>query len=130
MGACSNCGVMLQPGDRFCNGCGTPVRGSATPAAPPRYAPVPAAPQGYPPQPAPYVPPAAVPAGYAPSPQPQAIARCQLGHEIVRGTSYCALGHPIALEQMQFANDAYGASFPAPVYAAPAQPPVYAPSPH
>jgi pSer/pThr/pTyr-binding forkhead associated (FHA) protein len=144
MGACSNCGVMLQPGDRFCNGCGTSVGGTAMPGAPPRYAPVPAAPQGYPAeapsaphapapypaqpaQPPPYVPPAAAPAGYAPPPQPQTIARCQLGHEIVRGTSYCALGHPIALDQMQFANDTYGASFPAPVYAAPAQPPQYAP---
>src|ERR1019366_4103031 len=29
-------------------------------------------------------------------------------HEIAPGASYCAQGHPIALDQMQFANDAYG----------------------
>src|ERR1019366_4096129 len=36
------------------------------------------------------------------------VARCQMGHEIAPGASYCAQGHPIALDQMQFANDAYG----------------------
>ncbi len=40
-------------------------------------------------------------------------ARCQAGHEILPGASYCAQGHPIALEQMQFSNnDPYGAGAP------------------
>lgn len=34
--------------------------------------------------------------------------RCQMGHEIAPGASYCAHGHPIALDAMPFANDAYG----------------------
>jgi hypothetical protein len=149
MGACSKCGVMLQPGDRFCNGCGTAVAAGATPGAAPRYAPAPA-PQGYPPQPpqayppqpsyaphhahpeAPYVPsayaPPASPAYAAPAPAPQTTARCQLGHEVVRGTSYCALGHPIALDQMQFANDGYAAAL-SPTYAAPIPAPQHAPRP-
>ena len=35
--------------------------------------------------------------------------RCQMGHDIAPGASYCAQGHPIALDAMQFAQDAYGA---------------------
>jgi hypothetical protein len=31
-----------------------------------------------------------------------------MGHEIAPGASYCAQGHPIALDAMQFAGDAYG----------------------
>jgi pSer/pThr/pTyr-binding forkhead associated (FHA) protein len=31
-----------------------------------------------------------------------------MGHDIAPGASYCAQGHPIALDAMQFANDAYG----------------------
>jgi hypothetical protein len=45
-----------------------------------------------------------------------------MGHEIAPGASYCAQGHPIALDQMQFANDAYGAP---PAYPAPAAPSPY-----
>jgi hypothetical protein len=37
--------------------------------------------------------------------------RCQAGHDIAPGGSYCAQGHPIALDQMQFANDPYGAGY-------------------
>jgi hypothetical protein len=59
-------------------------------------------------------------------------AYCQLGHEIAAGLSYCAFGHPIALQQMQFVPPpAYGAPVPAPVapqpYAAP--PPMAVPAP-
>ena len=32
-----------------------------------------------------------------------------MGHEIAAGASYCAHGHPLALDNMQFSNDAYGA---------------------
>lgn len=128
MSACSNCGVMVQPGDRFCNGCGTPIGRAPAPApvalaapayaappnyaAPPAYSPPPAAPV-YTPRPPPG------PPAFAPQAPPSSTAaRCQLGHEIVPGTSYCALGHPIALDQMQFANDAYGVGFSSPTYAA------------
>jgi pSer/pThr/pTyr-binding forkhead associated (FHA) protein len=34
--------------------------------------------------------------------------RCQMGHEIAPGASYCAQGHPIALDAMPFAGDGYG----------------------
>ncbi|MEO6575096.1 MAG: zinc ribbon domain-containing protein, partial [Polyangiaceae bacterium] len=88
--------------------------------------------------------------GYGGTPSPaQPSARCQQGHEIQTGASYCAAGHPIALDAMQFASDAYGAP-PAPYqppppaqnpYGAPQQqqqpnfgafgapPPAYAPQP-
>lgn len=93
MSACPQCGTVAKPTDKFCNTCGTPV---ARPAAGPpqgQYAPPPQ-PQGY---------------GGAPPPQPMgAPARCQMGHDIAPGASYCAQGHPIALDAMQFANDAYG----------------------
>jgi hypothetical protein len=54
---------------------------------------------------------------------------CQSGHEIAPGASYCAHGHPIAMQAMQINNDMYGASppnaygggAPAPAYAAPPQ---------
>ena len=106
MSACSQCGTVAKATDRFCNVCGTPLaRGSAenVPAAPPpQYAPTPApspaANYGAPPgQGGQYQPPGAQP-----------VARCQMGHEIPPGASYCVQGHPIALDQMQFSNDAYG----------------------
>src|SRR5579859_1396204 len=104
MSACSQCGTVVKPGDKFCNVCGTPIRtnvsgapGGVQPAGPTFGSP------GAQPPPPPYG--AQGPGGYGvPAPQ----ARCQLGHEIPPGASYCAQGHPIALEQMQFANDAYG----------------------
>ncbi len=117
MTACSNCSVVVQPADRFCNACGAPIGRAATPAAPPRYAP--AAP-AYAPQP-----PGPAAAYMAPL---QTGARCQLGHEIVAGTSYCGLGHPIALDQMQFANEASGGGFAVPTphsYAGPQPGPAY-----
>ena len=61
-----------------------------------------------------------------------APARCQMGHDIAAGASYCAQGHPIALDAMQFAQDAYGAPPAAGGYGAPpqgysAQPPAQPP---
>jgi hypothetical protein len=111
MSACSQCGTVVKPGDKFCNVCGTPIRpgigggptgGHAAPAAPTYGS------QGAPP-PMPFGGPTAASPGQpgygAPAPQ---APRCQLGHEIAPGASYCAQGHPIALDQMQFANDPYG----------------------
>jgi hypothetical protein len=108
MSACPQCGTVAKPTDKFCNVCGTPVaRASGAPAAP----------AGPPPYGAPAPPPFAAPApgGYG-GPPAQAFgpppgagpARCQMGHEIAPGASYCSQGHPIALDQMQFGNDAYG----------------------
>src|SRR5579872_3671648 len=102
MGACSNCGTPVKPGDRFCNACGAPVskpspRGQAQGyvATGPQYAAT--GPQGAAPAPPPGAPayaPQASPAAYAHeagppayAPRPLTGARCQLGHEIVQGTS-------------------------------------------
>ncbi len=52
-----------------------------------------------------------------------------MGHDIAPGQSYCAQGHPIALDAMQFSNDQYGQpqqGYGAQPYASPAQP--YAPT--
>jgi hypothetical protein len=132
MSACSQCGTVVKPGDKFCNVCGTPIRAAAAPPAAPAYGASPAQP--------PYPPPAqAGPGGYGPPAAGPAPAHCQLGHEIAPGASYCAQGHPIALDQMQFANDAYNVGygqtpaaqpFPGPraassPYATPPPPPAY-----
>jgi hypothetical protein len=68
------------------------------------------------------------PPGFGPGPGARApTAHCQMGHEIVPGASYCAQGHPIALDQIQFTNDGYpspggfGAPLP-PSYGSPAPP--------
>jgi FHA domain len=130
MSACPQCGAAARPTDKFCNACGTPIVRASAPAAAPAYGtppPPPFAPLADPPP----LPPLSGPPGFATSGTPQgfgaapgraAVARCQLGHEIVGGTSYCAQGHPIALEQMHFTSD----SFPgapgfgaAPAYGAP-----------
>jgi hypothetical protein len=123
MSACSQCGTAAKATDRFCNVCGTPL------PRPPAAAPSPQS-GG---QRAQTPPPAAPPGGgYAPhalAATAMATHRCQMGHEISPGASYCAQGHPIALDQMQFASDAYGAP---PAFGAPQQPPTYgtpAPSP-
>jgi hypothetical protein len=119
MSACSQCGTVVKPGDKYCNVCGTPIR---PPSAAPQasgYGP----PAGPPPSFAP--PPPVAPAAYGASP-PQAPARCQLGHDIPPGASYCSQGHPIALEQIHFANDGYG-GYGAPQAAAPHAPPPPAP---
>jgi hypothetical protein len=116
MSACSRCGTVAKATDKFCNVCGTPLaRTGASNAPPPQAAPQYAAPpQG-----------AAAGVGFAqtqaPPPQsPQqggfgvgSIARCQMGHEIAPGASYCVQGHPIALDQMQFSNEpSYGGGPP------------------
>jgi hypothetical protein len=157
MSACPQCGTVAKPSDKFCNVCGTPIAQAGEPGVqpPPYGAPPPA--YGAPPAPPPaYAPPPAA-GGFAPAPgfqppgpggfQPPAPApgfggapaaggpRCQMGHDIAPGASYCAQGHPIALDQMQFAPDpyagqggfgappqqAYGA--PAPAFGAPPPPP-------
>ena len=136
MSACSQCGTVVKPADKFCNVCGSPIArpptapgagpvanaaAYAATAAPPtygserersnaQYAPTPAA--AYP-----SAPPAPYPAAGGGAP-----ARCQMGHEIAPGGSYCAQGHPIALDQMQFANDPYAGG-----YGAPPQPAEYSP---
>jgi hypothetical protein len=135
MSACPQCGTVAKPTDKFCNVCGTPIAAGPPAAAPPAYgqpafgAPPPG-PGGFgapPPAPGGFGAPAPAPGGFgAPAPAPggfgappqQAFGapppgaapgpRCQMGHDIAPGASYCAQGHPIALDQMQFANDAYG----------------------
>ncbi len=127
MSACLQCGTVAKPTDKFCNVCGTPIpRTGASAAAPPppayggapQYA-APPAPGGY------GAPP---PAFGGQPPQQPGLPRCQMGHEIAPGASYCAQGHPIALDQMQFANDAYGGGYPQqgmqqPGFGAPPAPP-------
>jgi len=102
MSACSQCGTVVKAEDRFCNVCGASlVRPHAQPPAP----------EG-----------AGTPFERQPQVVPQGAsgashaARCQLGHEIPPGATYCPQGHPISLDQMQFANDPYaGAYAPVPV---------------
>jgi hypothetical protein len=107
MSACLQCGTVAKPTDKFCNVCGTPLVRAGAPAAAPAAAPGygAAAPQQY-------SPPAGAGFGAPPGAAfgaPQAgPPRCQMGHEIAPGASYCAHGHPIALDQMQFASDTYG----------------------
>ena len=97
MNPCPQCGAIPQPSDKFCNICGTPVvvPGYGAPA------------QGGFPPPAPGGFGAPPPGAYGAPPQ-QAPLRCQMGHEIAPGASYCPHGHPIALDAMPFANDQYG----------------------
>ncbi len=97
MNPCPQCGAIPQPSDKFCNICGTPV------VAPGYGAP---AQGGFPP-------PAqggfgAPPQGAYGAPPGQPPLRCQMGHDIAPGQSYCPHGHPIALDAMPFANDQYG----------------------
>jgi hypothetical protein len=111
--ACPQCGAIANPNDRFCNTCGNPLQRPGQPG--PQAAPAqPAYAQPAAPPPQPYGQPQYAPQGYPQQPpqaQPQYApqgarpARCQLGHEIMPGMSYCAQGHPIALDAMQFAGD-------------------------
>jgi hypothetical protein len=122
--ACAQCGTIANPNDKFCNTCGAPVnRQPAGPSSPPYGG---AAPQPqYAPPPAYGASPPAPGYGTAPPPQqqqqqqfggsgggagagPQRPSRCQMGHDIAPGASYCPQGHPIALDAMQFANEPYG----------------------
>ena len=125
MSVCPQCGSPTKDNDKFCNGCGHSLAHAAPPAAPaPPHAEWGAPP---PPQAAPPYgpPPGAAPTGHAGygGQLSQPISRCQQGHEIQPGASYCAAGHPIALDAMQFASDAYGAPPP------PAQPAYQPPTP-
>jgi hypothetical protein len=101
MSACPNCGALPRPNDKFCNTCGTPVAQGAPAGGPPAGGASSA--YGAPPpvQPPPGAYGAPPPQWGAPPPPP---ARCQMGHEIPVGQSYCAQGHPIALDGMQFAG--------------------------
>jgi FHA domain len=107
MNPCPQCGAIPQASDKFCNICGTPV-------APPAFGGgAGGAGGGFPPpgnqgfgQPP--------PAAYGAPPQGGAPLRCQMGHDIAPGASYCPHGHPIALDAMPFANDQYGQQAPYP----------------
>ncbi len=119
MSACTQCGTPARPTDKVCNACGTPIARASAPAGPagPVY--------GTPP---PYVPPVHVqppPGAFGGPPGGPSPPHCQLGHEIATGSSYCAMGHPIALDQMHFANDAY----PGPTSYAGTAPPSFAGTP-
>ncbi|MDB4933183.1 MAG: hypothetical protein JWP87_155, partial [Labilithrix sp.] len=99
MNPCPQCGAIPQPSDKFCNICGTPCG----PPGPGGFG----APQGG------FPPPgqggfAAPPQGAYGAPPGQPPLRCQMGHDIAPGQSYCPHGHPIALDAMPFANDQYG----------------------
>src|SRR5579871_4806248 len=111
--ACPQCGAIANPNDKFCNTCGTPLQRPGPPGQPGAQAPQPQQPYAQPPAAQPY-PGQGYPQqqGYPPQGQPQPYGapaarppRCQLGHDIMPGMSYCAQGHPIALDAMQFAND-------------------------
>jgi hypothetical protein len=101
MNPCPQCGAIPQPSDKFCNICGTPV----VLGAPPGYA-APAPGFGAPPQQGGFG--APPPGAYGAPPGQGAPLRCQMGHDIAPGASYCPHGHPIALDAMPFANDQYG----------------------
>lgn len=102
MNPCPQCGAIPQPSDKFCNICGTPVAPPGFGAGAPGGGGFPPAQQGGFGAP----PPAAGAYGAPPGGQPP--LRCQMGHDIAPGASYCPHGHPIALEAMPFGNDQYG----------------------
>ncbi len=102
MNPCPQCGAIPQPSDKFCNICGTPT-GSPGFGAP--------AGGGFPPPAQPQQHFGAPPAGAYGAPGQPAPLRCQMGHDIAPGASYCPHGHPIALDAMPFANDQYGGGY-------------------
>ena len=103
MNPCPQCGAIPQSTDKFCNICGTPVaKGFGAPPQQPQ-----AGRGGPPPQQGGFGGPP--PGAYgAPPGQQGGPGRCQMGHDIAPGASYCAHGHPLALDAMQFGNDQYG----------------------
>lgn len=105
MNPCPQCGAIPQATDKFCNICGTPVA-----AAPPGFGAAGANPQGGFPPPQGFGAPPQGAYGAPPAQQGGAL-RCQMGHDISPGASYCAHGHPIALDAMPFANDQYGGGY-------------------
>jgi FHA domain len=107
MNPCPQCGAIPQPTDKFCNICGTPV----VMGAPQGFGAPPQQPGGFgapPPPPGFGAPP---PNAYGAPPGGGAPLRCQMGHDIAPGASYCPHGHPIALDAMPFANDQYGGGY-------------------
>src|ERR1700712_5186512 len=98
MNPCPQCGAIPQPTDKFCNICGTPVVAPGYGAGAPQQGGFPPPNPGF----------GAPPGGNAYGAPPQPPLRCQMGHEIAPGASYCPHGHPIALDAMPFANDQYG----------------------
>ena len=169
---CPQCGTPAKSTDKFCNSCGFLLQQAGAPAPqpfgapPPQAPPPPAGPYGYgapmAPQPyqqqQPFAPPQqqqpfGAPGGYnqpppAPYGQPPApygaapAAVCAQGHEIPPGASYCAMGHPIAVQgpphdayqgpgfapqqqqqQQQQQPPAFGAPPPPPPFGAPQPPP-------
>lgn len=153
MNPCPQCGAAPQATDKFCNICGTPVGAGGPPPGfdgqPAQASGFGAPPQpggfGAPPQPGGFGAPPPHGGGFgAPPPQggqsappqnaygaPPAPAggppRCQMGHEITPGASYCAHGHPMALDAVSAGNDHYGGGYgqgaPAGGYAPPAPAP-------
>ena len=103
MNPCPQCGAIPQPTDKFCNICGTPT-------SPPGFG-APAGGGFPPPQGQGFGAPPPPPAGMYGAPGQGAPLRCQMGHDIAPGQSYCAHGHPIALDAMPFANDQYGGGY-------------------
>lgn len=129
MNPCPQCGAIPQASDKFCNICGTPVGppafGAPNPGAPAAQGGFPPPQQGF----------GAPPQGAYGAPPGQAPAlRCQMGHDIAPGASYCAHGHPLALEAMPFANDQYGGGGgygqQPPGFGAPPPPPGYGGPPY
>lgn len=106
MNPCPQCGAAPQPTDKFCNICGTPVVAPAPQGfgAPPQQGGF-----GAPPPQAGFGAPAY---GAPPAQGSGAPLRCQMGHDIAPGLSYCAHGHPLALDAMPFGNDQYGGGYP------------------
>src|SRR4051812_10227734 len=105
MNPCPQCGAIPQPSDKFCNICGTPVVvpqgfGGQQGFPPPQQGGF----GGQPPAAAYGAPPGGGQQGGAP-------LRCQMGHEIAPGASYCPHGHPIDVNAMPFANDQYGGGY-------------------
>ncbi len=105
MNPCPQCGAIPQPSDKFCNICGTPCgppgMGGGFGAPPGQGGFPPPAQGGF----------GAPPAGAYGAPPGQPPLRCQMGHDIAPGQSYCPHGHPIALDAMPFANDQYGGGY-------------------
>ncbi len=101
MNPCPQCGAIPQPSDKFCNICGTPTAppgmGGGFGAPGPQGGFPPPAQGGF-----------GAPAAAYGAPPGQPPLRCQMGHDIAPGQSYCPHGHPIALDAMPFANDQYG----------------------
>ena len=116
MNPCPQCGAVPQTSDKFCNVCGfslgpspfgaPPGQGGgfgAPPAQGGGFGVPPAQGGGFGAPPPQY---GGAQPGYGAAPQ-QAAMRCQMGHDIPPGASYCPHGHPIALDSMPFANNAF-----------------------